>query len=275
MKLKIVYTLLTVFGLALFFLNNSAGPAEVQGLDRTGSPVSPGPCAFCHNAGAFTPTMTLEILEEDLPITAYVPGQTYKMVVNINATGTPVGYGFQAVALTSTNANAGSFINPPTGIQVTPLNGRQYAEHSSRSTSPSFAIDWTAPPAGTGNVNFYAAVTAVNGNNANSGDGSVFLNNPVVLEEVTVGTKEEILDAFSIYPNPAKELVSLDLSAKKAGVYQVGIHNMQGQQVMQTSFQLSNGFQQEQLNVSQLPSGHYTLIISNEMGAAQQILVKQ
>ncbi|HMQ49784.1 MAG TPA: T9SS type A sorting domain-containing protein [Saprospiraceae bacterium] len=275
MKLKIVYTFLTVLGLALFFWNNSGGPAEVQMLDRTGSPVSPGPCAFCHNAGAFSPTMTLEVLEEGLPITAYEPGKTYKMAININATGNPVGYGFQAVALTDANANAGNFSNPPAGIQVTPLNNRQYAEHSMRSSSPSFQIDWTAPPAGTGNVNFYAAVSAVNGNNANSGDGSVFLNNPVVLEEITVGTKEEILETFAIYPNPAKELVFLDLNAKKGGLYQVRVSNMQGQLVMETSFNLNNGFQQEQLNIGHLASGHYSLTISNESGVAQQILVKQ
>ena len=63
------------------------------------------------------------------------------------------------------DASAGSWSN--LGSQVQLVNGE--LTHSSDSLR-SWSADWTAPAAGTGNVDFNLAVLYANGNGANSGD---------------------------------------------------------------------------------------------------------
>lgn len=167
---------LLVLSLSLFavyvWLGNASGPGAVQGQDRTGSPVSPGYCGVsgCHTGGNFNTEVALLLLDanEDT-ITEYTPGEQYRLRISITAQGAE-GYGFQAVALDSANDGAGEFGDAGTGTQITTISGRQYFEHSSRSSASSFEIDWTAPASGSGEVSFYAAGNAVNANFSNFGD---------------------------------------------------------------------------------------------------------
>ena len=278
MKLRTFYAFFLLIGTALLWMNNSTGPASVQGLDRTGSPLSPGPCQTCHSAGSFSPTLTLEILDGDAAVTTYEPGKTYRLQVQANAMGTPAGYGFQAVALTGNNeTQAGGFTNPDNGIKITPLNGRQYAEHSMRRTSNTFEVDWTAPEAGTGDVRFYSSVVAANGNNSSGGDGSSFLTSPVTLSEGAVSSTEnnELFEAFSAFPNPVESQLNLRFQSSRPAEYQLRIVNLQGQSLLERPIEIATGEQVQRLDVGTLPAGVYTVQVTDGKGVSSRKVVKR
>lgn len=278
MKLKLIYTLFAFSALALLFLNNSAGPAEVQGQDRTGSPLSIAPCQACHSSGAFSPTPQLQVLDNTAPVTTYEPGKLYKVRVTVNASGDPAGYGFQTVALSGTgNVQAGDFMNPGADVQITPLNGREYPEHNKRSSTNTFEVDWEAPAAGTGEVRFYAAVVAANGMNGSDGDGSSFLSSPITLTEAVSSTTEanELFEAFTIFPNPVSNELNLRIQSPSQSEYQLRLLDIQGRTALSRPIALSTGEQVHSLDVSQLPAGVYTLQITDGKRVSSRKVVKR
>lgn len=277
MKLKIIYTLFVLVGTALLFLNNSGGAAEVQGVDRTGSPLSPAPCQACHSAGAFSSGIEVDMLDNGTPTTTYEAGKTYTLRVKATNSGSPAGYGFQAVALKSDDSQAGSFGTPPTGIQVTTLAGRDYAEQSSRSNDSTFEIEWEAPEAGSGDVNIHAAVVVANGMAGSAGDGSAFLNTPVTLSEVISSTNDAdgLLESITIFPNPVGDELQLLLNSKENADYQLLISNMQGQIVYSQRIGLTAGEQLNSIDVSQLAAGVYSLQLTDGLLRSTRALVKK
>ena len=127
-------------------LGNAGGVALVQKLDRTASPLSPGPCQECHSNGNFNPTVNIKLIEGGNPVTTYIPGNVYILQVVINANQNAQQFGFQAVALHgSGNLQAGTFQNPPVGIAVRTVNNRSYPEHKFPSLLDTFRLEWLAP----------------------------------------------------------------------------------------------------------------------------------
>ena len=278
MKFKIIYTLMALAGGALLLMNNSSGAAAVQNADRTGSPLSFATCVACHTGNNFSPSVSLEVLDGEEVVTAYEPGKTYQVRVEISALDNPPSYGFQAVALTGDdNKQAGNFSNPPEGFAVSMVNGRQYPEHNQRSSEASFIIDWEAPGAGTGEVRFYASGIAANGNFASSGDGAAALDNPVVLGESLVNTREprELFETLRLFPNPVEHELHLQLQAPAAGEYQLRLFDAQGRLMLERRLALSAGLEVQRLEVSALPAGPYALVLSDGQRSSSRMVVKK
>lgn len=158
----------------LYLTSYSAGPTASVG-DLTGSPLSGITCnaSGCHGGGeAYAPDTEIEVLGADgETVSSYTGGTTYTLRVSCATTGTPGGYGFQAVALRGADdTQAGVFGEAPEGFGVTPLGGRDYLEHRRRSPGAAVEIPWTAPAEPGDSVRFYAIVNAVNGNGNSNGD---------------------------------------------------------------------------------------------------------
>ncbi|MBK7148840.1 MAG: SprB repeat-containing protein [Bacteroidetes bacterium] len=181
-KATTLYLFFTTAIAYLFLTSSSGGRATAANDDRTGAPGSSGTCGNCHGGGAFgTVTLNIEIFSQGTsnPITAYSGGTTYDMKVTVNkSSGTPAGYGFQLISLT-TPGNA-PVSNPYTNLSTNVkqkiftsggLNGRRYVEHNGVTSNNVFSFRWTAPTAGTGPVRFYAAGIAANGSSS-SGDNA-------------------------------------------------------------------------------------------------------
>ena len=100
MKRSILY--LTFLGCTSWLLFSSvSGGRAAGGQDKTGSPVSSGTCSGCHSGGSFGASVaaTLKDVGGNV-VTSYVPGDTYTLEIQVsNSTGSPAGYGAQAVAL--------------------------------------------------------------------------------------------------------------------------------------------------------------------------------
>jgi hypothetical protein len=282
MKIRLLYLLFFVAAGSVLFLNNAAGPAEVQGADRTNSPLSGGTsCSLssCHNSGSYSPGITAQLLDGETAVTAYEPGKTYTLRVSITGASNAEGFGFQSVLLYGeTNLNAGSFGTPPAGIQVIPLEDRQYAEHSTRSSSSTFAIDWTAPGEGVGDIRLYAAGNAANGNGSNSGDQGVALQEPVVFMQAGTSNVDDRLLSFKevrVAPNPAREGVLLTIDNEESGRYTMSLFDAVGKNIFRQTMNLVQGSQSEWIDLADQPRGLYLLHISNGQKFFTQKILKQ
>lgn len=278
MKFKLLYTLFVLAGGAFLFLGNSSGAGAVQGQDRTGSPLSSATCGACHGGNNFSPTIELEILKDGEAVDAYIPGEVYTMRVSAGFSGSPSVFGFQAVALAgNNNAQAGDFQNAPSGVQITDLNGRQYPEHSSRSQSSAFEVEWVAPETGTGEVRFYSSVLAANNGNGSGGDGVASLDAPVVLTEDAVNNTSGFLAleaAVEVFPNPANESTTLRISEADAGDYQVELMTIHGQVLSTQNLQV-NGAATLPVDLSAQAAGLYLLRVSNGERSLVRRIIKR
>lgn len=101
----------------------------------------------------------------------YYPGESYTITVTVAQSSPPPSrYGFEAIALrTSNNTVAGSY-TPGTGNKLRTISGRSYIEHNFVSnTSGTWTFTWNAPTDAS-QVRFYVGGLAANGNSASSGD---------------------------------------------------------------------------------------------------------
>lgn len=263
------YLTLSLFVAAGFLLmSNNLGVATVQNLDRTGSPVSAANlCNQCHSGGAVVPTIDTRVLDSTgNEVSTYDAGQTYTYEVELSATGAAA-YGFQTVALLSSNANAGNLVAHTSNTKMKTLSGRKYGEHNGKSVSGLFVMTWTAPAAGSGNVSFYASGIACNSNNSTSGDRFIKANALVLTENSVSGINAEETGKISLYPNPASGNY-LNINMPYNGEGRVVITDMAGKIIRVNQLNFING-QNAQLDIQNLAPGAYGLIVINSNGNQQ------
>ena len=191
----------------------SGGLALKNGDDATGGPYNTAECIDCHGGGSYAPTIQVNLFDSNMNNTsAYIPGDTYKVQLVISATsGSPAGYGMQAVALNNSNQQAGNFSSAISlNSQITSLSGRQYIEQNGYNVSGVFEYNWVAPTTGTGNVKIYGVGLAVNGSGT-SGDSQ----SPYVIKTITESalsiTDLNLKDRLKLYPNPSPGKIHIDL----------------------------------------------------------------
>ncbi|KAA3637973.1 MAG: T9SS C-terminal target domain-containing protein [Bacteroidetes bacterium] len=287
MNFKFVHTL-PILLLAAFILAFSNGPAGGDGgngprmQDRSGSPYahSQGPnCAACHNNGSFNPGLTIELLEDGNAVAEYVPGQTYTLRYTVEANaGSPNKYGVQSVVLTtSDDANAGTFGDAPSGTRVAPIDDRSYFEHSTGSNDNTFEIEWTAPEEELGDITIYASGIAANGNGTNGGDNGTAATLTVAQTiNVSSSSLPELLPIdVTIFPNPVKNVLNLELKSSIQGTYQMDILDIQG--TVLASSQIALDFETNRIseNVNHLSPGIYLVRITDGQKLVTGKMIKQ
>jgi hypothetical protein len=152
---------------------------------KTGSPGDGGTtCTQCHSG---TATAQDGWITSTIPVEGYEPGQTY----SITATGTHDGvvkFGFELTAEDMNDDKTGTLM-VTNASQNQLVNGNNSITHTAGGTAPSgntksWTFDWTAPVEGTGDVTFYGAFNAANGNGNNQGD--VIYTSTLSVPEATV-----------------------------------------------------------------------------------------
>lgn len=102
----------------------------------------------------------------------YTPGTTY--IMNFTVLGNSARPGFSMSALTSANANAGTFaVTNTTNTSLQTLSTIKYIGQKNANTNNTWSFNWTAPATNVGTITFYSAVNKSNNNNGSSGD-SIF-----------------------------------------------------------------------------------------------------
>ncbi len=265
MKIKSTITALSLLIFGFFLMNNAAGPAEVQGQDRTGSPLSTGSCntAGCHASGAFDPSVSVKVMSGGDAISGYEPGASYTLEITIAAgTGTPSEYGFQAVALDGNNENGGSFPGIPNGGQqlVTFSNGVEYMEHSEPATSNVFTTSlWEAPAAGSGDITFYVGAIAADDNGNSGSDGGATAT--ITLTEGFMTSSTEVAQSigFTVFPNPAQDFVTLNINSQVTGEAQLQLLDVTGKVLQTEAVGIQQGENAQRVEIGHLNSGLYLM----------------
>ena len=242
--------------------HNSGGAAA----GKTGAPGEQN-CTSCHagtaQSGANENILTL--LSGTTPVTSYTPGQQYN--VNLSMVSNPAKRGFQATALTSANAMAGTFTAQAGNTSVNGTS-KKYANHTSASNTSStlsWTWTWTAPASGTGDVTFYVASNKTNNNNNDNGD-VIYLSQHVFSEASSAGIEENSQESVSVYFNENSNSIHANFDALSVSSSALKLIDLSGKVVFNTSLgtsEIGKNTKEIQLNKS-LKSGTY--IVTLEIG---------
>lgn len=168
-------------------LGNSGLHPVQSSSGYTGAPGDSNCGASCHTGG--NPNLDGNITISGLPPTIQ-GGQTYTITVTLtNPNGNAVRGGFQLLALTGTNTNAGSMSNPSANTQIRTAGTKNYFGHAPSINFPAsnelvYTVDWQAPTSAGSNpiIKFFASGVIGNGANGNDNDRVVLTNIQVPIE---------------------------------------------------------------------------------------------
>ena len=170
--------LLTALPIIVFALFTSEQMSDNGKAAKTGAPGEVN-CTDCH--GDYTLNSgggSISIAAPTMAGFQYTPGQTYNMSVTVSRSANSL-FGVGIEALTSGNANAGTLnitdaastqIKSATVSGVSRRNIVHTLDGGATAASKVFNFSWTAPASGTGNVTFYFAGVAGDGDGNESGD---------------------------------------------------------------------------------------------------------
>jgi len=270
-------TITTIFIMAAFIFgtaiisqssltaNNSGAPSM-----RTGSPGDTKSCTICH---AGTAQNVTGIISSNVPPAGYVPGSTY--IINAVCTDASRNrFGFEISPQNASGAKLG--VLTVTDITRTKLVGSgKYITHTAAGTSGtgtiSWSFNWTAPPAGTGDVTLYGAFNFTNHNNASSGD-VIKLSTLTLSEDLTTWTETiSSVENIRLYPNPVANVAHI-LIPENSQLKQVSIFSVDGSCVR--TIENDNFSKQVDLDVSGLAAGTYYVAFTTENGNYSGKLIK-
>lgn len=293
MKFRFIYTFSSLLFLAFLFTSSSGGRAGAANWGNTGAPGdqtltggTPRTCISCHGSStSIQVDLNIDIRDSDnnsVNDIGYIPGETYTVEVDINTTmGSPVGFGFQMLALNAPLNEDGSEVSDwqaiSSNVKVSSAanTGRTYVEHSGVGSNSTFQMSWTAPDDLEGEVTFYSCGNGVNDNGSTSGDNAAC--NTLVLQQNVTSSSEDLAAIalqMKAFPNPASDRVNLEILAIQSGTYQIQVFNAVGQRVYQNQVSLISGENQESIDLSNLSQGVYTLQVQNEAQVIAQNIVK-
>ena len=180
MKHKYHPLLLTALALLLFtfFTETALGYADYSPTGRTGAPPNGSSCTSCHS-NPDDGSLNLDFSGG----TEYTPGETYSMDIIVMDPGKKR-FGFSMVARDEDNnaVNVGAWISETSDTIVQGSHVGHFNAPFEDDTH-TFTVKWTAPPAGVGDVKFYVAANAANGNHHQSGD-AIYLSTLTISEFV-------------------------------------------------------------------------------------------
>jgi len=262
------------------------GPAHHGRGNRSGSAGSTN-CSVCHGGTVNTDlalefTLTDDIDNSTVTNNQYIPGHTYTVYLKGNHPnpGTYPHFGFQASVVNAAGANTGALgtATANTGLWDTDTDGINVIEHTApldkTGTSYIAQFKWTAPAAGSGNANIYAAMLIVDGDGTKVGDvANVAIK---MLSEGTVTAIHDVKknDLFSIYPNPAKSNTDLNIHVSKAGKYDVSITALDGKILTNTKIIVNSG-NDARIDIAFLAKGVYVLTLGDGNVSQSTRFVKQ
>ena len=273
MKRLIYLTTITLLSLVLFIsydLSSKSGGAPVDNGDAgfSGGRFENGrTCATsgCHDG---TATSTAGLISTNIGSNGYTPGQSYQITVTANKNGMAKA-GFQLSVQDLSGSFAGTLQSGNSDMQV---NGG-YITHTSMGTScsggsRSWTVDWTAPAAGTGDVEISVAINLSNNNGTSSGD-EIVKELITVAEATSTGIEEPLASGVSIRYISSSRQIRLVPSEQVAGESSFSIFNLAGQEVMSGVLNLEG---EKTLNVKNLATGYYIFTLNEIPGAVAQFV---
>lgn len=243
---------------AFILMSNSAGRTS----GSSGSPGDGGnTCTECHAGGSFSASLQIT---DDIPVGGYDLNTVYNITVTNTSTASK--HGFQVTAeKTSNNAKVGSF-TAGTGSQS--FSNNNYLTHTtSGNNQNSWSFTWTSPATDEGEIKFYSASVAANGNGVTSGDQVVTASTSGV---TTLGIPAAKRLSFEMYPNPASADLTIQLPSDSENAT-VQFYDYLGRLALTKNISSSN----DKLNIKELSAGIYILKVISEDKIGSQKFVKK
>jgi len=239
---------------------------------KTGSPADVNKCTQCHSGTAQT---VLSWISTDIPTSGYIAGQNY----NITVEGTHAGvarFGFECTSEDVNNAKVGTFTITNTA-ETKLVNSSHAITHTGNGFTPdndstkSWTFEWTAPASGTGNIKFYAALLAANGNMSTSGD-QTYLTSLEIIENTANGINNSNLESkISIYPSIVRYYINIEV--KDLIISKIVIYNMTGQVVI--SEDVMEKISNKKLDLQSLNAGNYIIAFSIDNRIVTKRFIKE
>lgn len=209
---------------------------------------SPGDGQNCSHCMGGTATPVADWIATDVPVTGYLPGQTYNVVVTVTGTGDK---GFELSPQDTEGFLRGTLIAGPESKLV---GDEKYVTHKlAVSDNPmSWSFQWTAPSPGIGSVTFYASCVVGKLNTRTT---------TLVVPQQSLGLDEGKITGLKIYPNPVAETMHVSFYSSGSGEVELTVFSLTGQ-FISTLYQGSCALGEQTLNLPvDLTSGTYLLQI--------------
>jgi hypothetical protein len=188
----------------------SSGPAD----GFTGAP-GENTCQICHNHGPDDGSLQLPGFPAE-----YLPDQAYTLTVSIEDPGQQR-WGFELTAVDGDGNGAGTFtITDPVNTQLSdndPSTARDYVKHTSVGTyigtsdgPVTWMFQWTAPGSSVGDVDFFVAGNAANGDGTTEGNNIYTASATVVASECSDPNGSGALDIGNANGSTEEPTIDID-----------------------------------------------------------------
>ena len=261
MKKKFLPFLLFSLLLTILFFGNVYTNQNGPNAGKSGAP-GENSCTQCHSGTANTGLGSASITS-DAPAGEYVPGETYTITSTVDQAGISK-FGFQVFVARNTagNQSLGSVTITNSAETHTKVSGaKRYVTQKTAGTSGSgtrsWSFDWTAPAAGSGDVTFYGAFNATNGNSGTSGD-DVYTTSMTLTESTAVSADEhtEVPEA-RVFPTYFSETLNLEWEVPTFAPLYIRVLDINGRELYHEKRDAAFVSQPIQLQTSGWKSGIY------------------
>lgn len=269
-------------GMAFVTLSsNDNGAANNSNGDRTGRIGASVTCASagCHSGGSGTTTCTIEVRKKSAPtgaiVTDFTPDSVY--IVKLKGTNASLShYGFQVIAVNG-SANAGTWQNIPTDAHTGTAGGLTLVEHHHplpKNGSGNYEIDLEWKASNVSTTTFHAIINGVNNTGSTSGDLS---SSPtqVTLQKKTSVENTSLQSQFSVYPNPATNVVNVKIENITPGEAYINVVDLRGKIIASQNVSVSNSSINTTINSARWAAGLYYIHISKNDESKVIAIVKQ
>lgn len=100
------------------------------------------------------------------------------------------------------------------------------------------------------------------------------LSNEIELDEILAADQQSIgIEAIKAWPNPTAGQMNISFDSRQAGVLQVGIYNILGQEVKREQVNCQAGVNTWRMDLSDLQDGNYYLRFSTELELITKVIV--
>ena len=212
-------------------------------------------CSTCHGG---TATDKTNWISTTIPSSGYMAGQTYTITVSGTHSGVSR-FGFEATAEDNSGNKVGTIIITNNG-ETKLTNSNKAITHTGNGYTPSgdnksWSFDWTAPTAsGTGDIVFYTALCAANGNMGTSGDVN-YKSSLTVIENPSSSIADAYNTDISISPNPANDFINVKFNNNNYTQY--SIIDITGKTIVKET--INTGTNTLSINISNIAKGTYFL----------------
>jgi len=259
----------------LIFTSSKSGSGTTGAGNVTGGPGSSGnkcSSAGCHNSGIGVTGGAFEVRKRFKPdsntaVNSYIADSLYTIHVAMNHTSYHA-FGFQMEILKFDDSTSkGTVSNLGSKITTVEFGGKTLIESKdtfkSLGTSADAYFVWKAPAKNTGFIRFYGMIIGCNGDGTSWGDMSSNTITFSLAEALSVNQVNSKV-VFNVYPNPVINTLQLNATNVQNGIYAIDMYDMHGRKIYDGSVNVNNRILDEQIELTNNPSGIYLLHISND-----------